>query len=220
MAGMSNPTVSISTPPRALWNIRRTFMTSASPSPASKFSSGHISIALEHAAPANVLWCKNTGSWLIVSRYPGRLLLKNPVRGNDESWSRLSSDSKSYTVHHRNWARSGKSRFLGNYDFIKPREIAVFNGGIGQLLSGFEMRLYAKFTKPIGKSSNGKPLECLCLEVKRLPRTPKKLPGGKTRKSGWLLRMHGYPVGPTDLAADFRDTPLTMGDLPLLVDPP
>ena len=184
------------------------------------FFRSHVSIALEHAAQANVLWCKATDAWLTASRHPGRLLLRNPVSGNDESWSRPSSASKaSYTVHHKNGGRNGKSRFLGNYDFIKSREIAVFEGGVGLLDTACKMRLYAKFTRPIGRSVVGAPLDYLCLEIERVPRSKRKLIGGKTRKSGWLLRMHGYPVGPADLMLDFRGTPLKAAGLPTLTGP-
>ena len=196
----------------------------------SLFFRSHVVIALSSSELTKELWCpkteegKDPGSaekpigWVKIARYQDRLLIKNPLSRNDESWARPSSHSKSRIRHHKTGGSNNASRFFGNYDFIKPLEYEVFNRGAGLLLTATKMRLYAEFEKPIGRSKKGDRLNHMCLEVTRERRPPVRT-NGVTRKSGWMVCIHGYPVGIEDLKVYLSDTQLSAGLVPKLANP-
>jgi hypothetical protein len=122
-------------------------------------------------------------------RPPNRMLVRNPLTDKLESWGHLFSASKAYTVHHKDGGRNGI------------------------LTAADKMQLYGNFGNPIGKSRDGKELTCLCLIVERIPR-PRRNRNGRKHKSGWMVRVHGYPVGKHDIAIDLRGTEVVMPDIP------
>lgn len=163
----------------------------------------HHAIELESlTTPTEELWCVSKGHWVSIVRPPNRMLVRNPLSQKLESWGHVFSVSKTY-VHRKNGGRRGKSTFLGNYDFIKPLERLVFTHGHGILVAADKMQLYANFEIPIGKSSTGDKLTHVCLIVERIARPP-RFRNGQKHKSGWMVRIHGYPVGPQDIAIDLR----------------
>lgn len=177
-----------------------------------------IEIALAKLGRFEIIWCKERANWVRVARYPDRLLIDNPYTDQIESWARFASDSHDkYKVHHENSRdRRDKSKFLGGYPFIEPIELAILQNGIGELVSEDTMRLYGNSDRAIGKAASGKSVSYACLEIKRCPRTPKKLDSGKVRKTGNMLQGHAYPAGMVDLQRDFSSTGLQINAVPLL----
>ncbi len=178
------------------------------------FRSHHV-IELETVVnPTEELWCVGTDNWISIVRPPNRLLVRNPLSEKLESWGQLFSASKSYDVHHKDGGRSTKSIFSGNFNYIAPLERAVFAKGYGILTAADKMQLYANFEKPIGKSRAGIDLTHLCLMIERIPR-PRRNRSGRKHKSGWMVRVHGYPVGRQDIARDLRGTDVVVPNIPL-----
>lgn len=177
-----------------------------------------IEIALAKLGCSNTIWCREESRWIDVARYPDRLLIRNPLTDQIESWARFSSESKTvYTVHHAiAKGLSQKSKFCGGYDFIEPIELAILENGIGELVSEDTMRLYGNFDQDIGKAATGESVSFACLEIKRRPRTPTKLKSGKVRKNGNMLWGHAYPARMVDLQRDFAGTSLQVNAVPLL----
>ena len=191
----------------------------------------HAAIAISTTTFKEVVWCSvheptrdqwiasEPLGWVKAARYDDRLLIHNPLTDKAESWSRLSSDSRTYTVHWLRKRRPGKSYFLGNYDFIKPLERAVFNQGIGILSQIERMRLYAEFEEPIGKSEQGAELSHMCLEIVRKRRTPVVSASGRKRQTGHYVSVHGYPINIASLEQGLAGTPVDWGNVPRLANP-
>lgn len=184
----------------------------------SLFFRSHLAIALDNVPPTRQLWCTESQDWVPVIRRPGRILLRNPINGQMESWGHTSSASKSYIVHHRDSDRKSKSRFNGNFSYIEPIERAVFNEGSGILLSANKMQLYASFRMPIGESRKNVRLTHVCLVAERVSRAP-QVRKGRKHKSGWMVRLHGYPVSAEDIERDLRNARLSARNLPVLDNP-
>jgi hypothetical protein len=175
----------------------------------------HHVIELEKAThPTEELWCVDNDNWVSIVRPPNRMLVRNPLSDKLESWGHVFSASKSYDVHHQDGGRSTKSIFSGNFKYIEPLERAVFAKGYGILVAADKMQLYANFEKPIGKSRAGKELTYLCLMIERIPR-PRRNRNGRKHKSGWMVQVHGYPVGREDIARDLRGTEVVVPNIPL-----
>lgn len=201
----------------------------------SLFFRSHVAIALSSSELTNELWCPKTEEgkdsssaerpigWVKIARYEDRLLIMNPLSRNVESWARPSSVSRpltesSYSRHYENGGSKQKSLFFGNYEFIKPLEYVVFNRGVGLLLTATTMHLYAEFEKPIGKSTKGDLLKHMRLVVTRERRPPVRK-NDVTRKTGWMVRIHGYPVGIEDLKILRGNTEFNAGLVPKLTNP-
>jgi hypothetical protein len=167
------------------------------------FRPHHVIELASVIAPTEELWSVGTRNWVSIVRPPNRMLVRNPLSDKLESWGQVRSASKSYTVHHKNSGRRAKSTFYGNYNYIGPLEKIVFTEGRGILTAADKMQLYANFEIPIGKSPTGDELTHVCLIVERIPRAP-RFRKSRKHKSGWMVQVHGYPVGPKDIAKDLR----------------
>jgi hypothetical protein len=77
-----------------------------------------------------------------------------------------------------------------------------------------KMQLYAHFENSIGKSRASNELTHVCLIAERIPRPP-RIRNGRKHKSGWMVRVHGYPVGPQDIARDLRRTEVVVPEISL-----
>lgn len=177
-----------------------------------------IEIVLSLAERSDKLWCRYNNCWLTVFRFPGRFLVDNLVSEKKESWSQFSSESENdHLVHHKiARGRPDKSKFDGNYKYIKPIELAVFDHGIGQLISKDTIRLYGEFEAPIGKSPIGDDISFACVEITRRMWPPTKRKTGEIRKRGYLTRGHGYPVGLKDLERDLSESEVRIDQIPMI----
>ena len=188
----------------------------------SLFFRSHVVIALAGAPSTSDLWCLERNEWVPVVRFANRLLVSNPHTGEKESWGKLQSESQEgYIVHRRIGGRTNKSRFDGKIPYIETLEREVLAKGKGLLLSETKMRLYARFEDRIGTSPQRDELNFMCLEMTRVPRPPRRRPGtnGKSRRNGWMLSVHGYPLDEHGLVKDFQGTKLTGRMIPTLQNP-
>lgn len=179
-----------------------------------------VEIAMSLNAIDGQLFCAKSGSSVPIVRFRDRILVDNPLTGRKESWSRLSSDTKSrHPVHHSSSRGRDKSLFYGNYDYIEPLELDVFHMGRGLLMTENKIQLYAEFESPIGESQRGVSQSFMCLVLDRKPRPPVKKNKREPIKTGYLSCMHGYPMGPSDLKDDLAGTGLRANRIPIIKNP-
>ncbi len=173
-----------------------------------------IDLWMDAAGEDDIVFSKKDNTWITAARTPYRIAIDNPYNDQVESWSRLVSLSKSRRDHFQNSSNPNKSKFLGNLKFIKPLEFATFNKGLGLLVSGNTMRLYAKFSKEIGKSKANRFLQYVCLECKRVRRREDTKSANPELVHGFKIEVHGYPVSQGDITKDFKGTSLTHSNVP------
>lgn len=174
------------------------------------FSLSTLDIWLLNRGRNGVVWCVDTGDWACIARINLELAVDNRLTEAKESWSRLSPKSKTRKDHWNTSGNRDKSRFYGNYSFIKPIELRTFESGIGLLTAHQKIYLYAEFSASIGESSNGRPLSHVRLECARTRRFT---------GSGFQVDIHGYPIERSQVQRAFSDTQFGIGDVPLLPNP-
>ena len=182
----------------------------------SNFFRRHIDIWLEHEGQEGLVYSKKYQDWILAARKPLNMALYNPETDKVESWSRITSVSKFRKDHHLKAGSPKKSRFNGDYTYIKPIEYTAFNQGLGILVKQNLLRIYLGFESPIGKSRKGVPQKYICLECERVRRrqnTKAKVP---KKVYGFKVNVHGYPVEAVDIKIDFRDTPLKIAMVPVV----
>lgn len=182
----------------------------------SDFFRRDIDICIKRLGSNDIVYSKFHKSWVKAVQAPYRIAIDNPFTEKVESWSRISSISKSRTIHHSTSKNKNKSKFLGGVNYIQPLEISAFNNGIGLLLNTKLLRMYAGYDKDIGKSKDGKLQKYICVECERISRREDTNAVNTDKVFGYKLRIHGYPMSADDLAADFKDTPLKIDMLPML----
>jgi hypothetical protein len=182
----------------------------------SLFFRRHIDIWLELKGTDSIVYSKEEGAWLRVARESYRIALARTEIESAESWSRLTSISKTRSDH---WSTSGKpkkSKFLGKFKYILPLETSAFNRGIGVLIRPNVMRMYGKFKTPIGRSPRGEDQEFICVECERVHRRQDTNAKNPEKVFGYKVRIHGYPMTEKDIEKDFRGTPLRYSDVPVV----
>lgn len=150
---------------------------------------------IEKLGNLNTIFAKNKNTWILAARKNRKLGFQNSYSEDIELWTRFSTKSREYKVHHMNSRVKKKSKFRFNVDEIEQIELRAIHSGVGLLSSENELRFYLRFDREIGDSPTGKPLSYVCVELAR-----------ENRAKGYKVRFHGYPISRQEIQARVAGT--------------
>jgi hypothetical protein len=155
---------------------------------------------IEKLGNHETIFAKNRNCWILAARKNRKLGFENSYNENIELWTRFSTKSREYKVHHSNSKSKKKSKFRFNIDEIEQIELQAIHSGVGILSSENELRFYLKFDRAIGDSPTGKPLNYVCVELAR-----------ENRAKGYRVKFHGYPISGDEIQVRVAGTDFSVG---------